>query len=30
MTFTHQITRLILVEQLYRALELQKGSAYHK
>ena len=30
MTFTHQITRLILVEQVYRALEIERGSAYHK
>ena len=30
MTFTHQITRLILVEQVYRALEIGKGTAYHK
>jgi 23S rRNA (pseudouridine1915-N3)-methyltransferase len=30
MTFTHQITRLILIEQIYRALEIDKGSAYHK
>lgn len=30
MTFTHQICRLILVEQIYRAMELQKGSKYHK
>ncbi len=30
MTFTHQITRLILTEQIYRALEIDKGSGYHK
>ena len=30
MTFTHQITRLVLIEQIYRALEIAKGSAYHK
>jgi len=30
MTFTHQITRLILVEQIYRAHEIDKGSGYHK
>ncbi len=30
MTFTHQIARLILVEQIYRALEIDKGTAYHK
>ncbi len=30
MTFTHQITRLILIEQIYRALEIQRGSGYHK
>jgi 23S rRNA (pseudouridine1915-N3)-methyltransferase len=30
MTFTHQMTRLILVEQIFRAFEIRKGSAYHK
>lgn len=30
LTFTHQITRLVLIEQIYRTIEIQKGSNYHK
>lgn len=30
MTLTHHMTRLFLLEQIYRCFEIQKGSAYHK
>ena len=30
MTFTHEMTRLILLEQIYRAFTIIKGEKYHK
>lgn len=30
LTFTHEMTRLILLEQVYRALTILRGESYHK
>lgn len=30
MTFTHQMARLILLEQIYRSMKINNGEKYHK
>ena len=30
MTFLHQMTRLILLEQIYRAFKINRNETYHK
>ena len=30
MTFLHQMTRLILLEQIYRAFKINRNEVYHK
>ena len=30
MTFTHQMTRIIILEQIYRAFKINNNEVYHK